>query len=164
MYQAYQDRECLGTAFLEHPDDIPRILECIGVPQRGTLDSPQEWIPCNRAIKLDADLNVVSIEKIRGTHIIAAGKRIDVNLADADDLRAVPGIGPRIAQKIIGRREAQGRFTGIEDLTTIQGIGRKKLAGWAPYIEAGPSRPIDNGIQNVQTSGRLLEPSRGIQK
>ncbi len=164
MYQAYQDQECLGTAFLEQSDNLSRILESIGVPQRARGDGPQERIPCNRAIKLDGDLTVVSIEKIRGTHIISAGKRIDVNLADVEDLRAVPGIGPRIAQKIVGQREAKGRFTGIEELTTIHGIGKKKLAGWAPYIEAGPSRMADDGPQNVQTSGRLLEPSRRIQK
>lgn len=164
MYQAYQDQDCLGTVFLEEPDNIPRILESIGVPQRARWDGPKERIPCNRAIKLDGDLSVASIEKIRGTHIISAGKRIDVNLADVEDLRAVPGIGPRMAQKILGHREAQGRFTSIEELTTIQGIGKKKLAGWAPYIEAGPSRVADNELQNVQTSGGLLEPSRRIQE
>jgi competence ComEA-like helix-hairpin-helix protein len=164
IYQAFKDDDCLGTIFLKQPDSIPRILESIGLPQRGKWEGPQEKIPCNRAIKLDGDLRVVSVEKIRGTQLISAGRRIDVNLADLEDLTAVPGIGPRLAERIICQREEQGRFSGIEELGKIHGVGKKKLAAWAPYIEAGASGVADNRLQNVQTSGSLLEPSGLIQK
>lgn len=164
IYQAFQDEECLGTIFLKQPDNIPRILESIGLPQPGKWEGPQEKIPCNRAIKLSGDQRVVSVEKIRGTQLLSAGRRIDVNLADLEDLTAVPGIGPRLAERIIGQREEQGRFSGIEELGKIHGIGKKKLAAWAPYIEAGTSGVADNGLQNVQTSGSLLDPSGLIQK
>ncbi len=164
MYQAFQDEECLGTIFLKQPDSIPLILESIGLTQRGRYEGPQEKIPCNRAIKLGGDLRVVSIEKIRGTQLISAGRRIDVNLADLEDLTAVPGMGPRLAERIIGQRKERGRFSGIEELGKIHGIGKKKLAAWAPYIEAGTSGVADNRPKNVQTSGSLLEPSGLIQK
>jgi competence ComEA-like helix-hairpin-helix protein len=164
MYQAFQDGECLGTVFMEEPASISGILERIGVPPRVREESLREIIPCNRALRLGKDLRLTSIEKIKGTHIISAGKRIDVNLADLEDLRAVPGIGPKIAEKIIDRRRMVGMFSGIEELGKIQGIGKKKLAGWAPYIVAGPSRVVGNGLENIQTSGRLLEPSCRIQK
>jgi competence ComEA-like helix-hairpin-helix protein len=164
LYQAFRDEECLGTIFLKQPDSIPRILETIGLPQRGKWEGPQEKIPCNRAIKLGGNLRVVSIEKIRGTHLISAGRRIDVNLADLDDLTAVPGIGPRLAERIICQREERGKFSGIEELGKIHGVGKKKLAAWAPYIEAGTSVDVDNRLQNVQPSGSLLEPSGLIQK
>jgi competence ComEA-like helix-hairpin-helix protein len=164
MYQAFRDEECFGTIFLKQPDSIPRILESIGLPQRGKWEGPQENIPCNRAIKLGGDLSVVSIDKIRGTHLISAGMRIDVNVADLEDLIAVPGIGPRLAERIIGQREEQGRFSGIEELRKVHGVGKKKLAAWTPYIEAGTSGVADNRLQNVQTSGSLLEPSGLIQK
>jgi competence ComEA-like helix-hairpin-helix protein len=164
MYQVYRDDECLGTFFMKQPDSIPRILESIGLPQQGKWERPQETIPCNRAIKLGRDLRVVSIEKIKGTQLISAGRRIDVNVADVEDLTAVPGIGPRLAERIIGQRGERGRFSGIEELGKIHGIGKKKLAGWASYIEAGTSGVSDNGLQNVQTSGSLFEPPGVIQK
>lgn len=164
MYQAFQNEECLGTVFLKQPDSIPRILESIGLPQRGKWEGPQENIPCNRAIRLGGDLSVVSIDKIRGIHLISAGKRIDVNLADLEDLTAVPGIGPRLAERIIGQRGEQGRFSSIGELGKIHGVGKKKLAVWAPYIEAGTSGVADNRLQNVQTPGSLLEPSGPIQE
>jgi competence ComEA-like helix-hairpin-helix protein len=164
MYQAFREEECLGTAFLDHPESISRILHSIGITQQVRWDGPDERIPCNRALKLGKDLRIAAIEKIKGTHLISAGQRIDVNLADLEDLRAVPGIGPRIAERIIGQREALGRFSGLEELERIHGIGKKKLAGWAPYIEARPLGVVGNGHQDVQPSGRLLEPSARIQK
>jgi competence ComEA-like helix-hairpin-helix protein len=164
VYQAFQDEECLGTVFLKQPASIPGILESIGLPQPGKCAGPQEKLPCNRAIRLGRDLRVISIEKIRGTQLISAGRRIDVNSADLEDLTAVPGIGPRLAERIIGQRELQGRFSGIEELERIHGIGKKKLAGWIPYIEAGNSGVADNRLQNVQTSGSLLEPPGPIQE
>jgi competence protein ComEA len=164
MYQAFQETECLGTIFLDEPAGISRILEGIGIPQRVKLDCPEERIPCNRAVRLGGDLRVKAIEKIKGTHVISAGKRIDVNSADLDDLRAVPGIGPRLAERIIGQRDARGKFASIEELGQIKGIGKKKLAAWAPYIEAGPSGVLSNGLQNIQTSAGLLEPSGRIQE
>jgi competence ComEA-like helix-hairpin-helix protein len=164
IYQAFKDDDCLGTIFLKQPDSIPRILESIGMPQGRNWEGPHDKIPCNRAIRLDRDLRVISIQKIRGTHLISAGRRVDVNFADLEDLTAVPGIGPRLAERIIGQREEQGRFLGIEELGKIHGIGKKKLAAWAPYIEAGTSGVADNRLQNVQTSGSLLEPSGLIQK
>jgi len=164
MYRAFQAEECLGAIFFEQPASIPRIFESMGLPHRAISDASHEKIPCNRAIKLDRNLRVTSIEKIRGTSLISAGKRVDVNLADLEDLTAVPGIGPRLAEKIIDQRAERGRFSSINELTRIQGIGKKKLAGWAPYIEAGASGVTDNRPEDIQTSGRLLDPSGRVQK
>ncbi|MGB6066554.1 MAG: ComEA family DNA-binding protein [Desulfomonilaceae bacterium] len=158
MYQAFQDGKCLGTLFLEESADISRILQEIGVPEPEKWGSSHEKIPCNRAIRLSDDLRVASIEKIRGIHLISAGKRIDVNSADLEDLMAVPGIGPRFAEKIISRRQTVGRFSSIEELARIQGIGKKKLAGWGPYIEVRALGVVHGQLKNVETSGRLLEP------
>ncbi len=164
MYLAFQDQKCLGTLFLEKSADICRILQEIGVPETGKRGFSPEKIPCNRTIKLSEDLRVVSIEKIRGTYLVSAGKKIDVNSADLKDLMAVPGIGPRFAEKIISRRQALGRFSSIRELTGIQGIGKKKLARWAPYIEVGASGLVDGRHENVETSRCLLNPSPRIEK
>jgi competence ComEA-like helix-hairpin-helix protein len=164
MYQAFQEGECLGTVFLDKPAGIPQILEAIGVPNRSKWDGSQDELPCNRAIKLGGNLEITGTEKIKGTHLILAGKRIDVNSADAEDLRAVPGIGPQLAERIVDQREKLGGFADLEELGNIPGIGKKRLAGWAPYLKAGASRIVNNGLQNIQSSGRLLEPQGLIQK
>jgi competence protein ComEA len=53
---------------------------------------------------------------------------INVNTAGAADLEALPGVGPVLAQRIFDYREEHGRFTTIEDLLDVPGIGEAKLA------------------------------------
>jgi len=52
-----------------------------------------------------------------------SANRININTATAEDLAALPGIGPTTAQRIIEYRTAHGPFTRIEDLMNVAGIG-----------------------------------------
>jgi competence protein ComEA len=49
--------------------------------------------------------------------------RINLNQADAKTLITLPGIGPRLAERIIVYRQQAGAFTHLDDLTEVQGIG-----------------------------------------
>ena len=42
-------------------------------------------------------------------------------------LDTLPRIGPAMAQRIVEWREANGRFTSVEDLLAVPGIGDKML-------------------------------------
>lgn len=48
--------------------------------------------------------------------------KIDLNAADKSLLVSVPGIGPKLAQKIIDYRKSQGSFGELEGLKNIKGI------------------------------------------
>ena len=52
---------------------------------------------------------------------------VDVNRATLSELTGLPGIGPRLAQRVIDYRRANGQFKKIDDLLFVKGIGRKKL-------------------------------------
>lgn len=52
---------------------------------------------------------------------------IDVNRATAEELEALPGVGPVLAQEIIAERETNGLFHYPEDLINVKGIGQKTL-------------------------------------
>lgn len=54
--------------------------------------------------------------------------RIDLNIATESDLDALPGVGPVTARAIIAWRTKNGRFTDIEQLGEIDGIGPARLA------------------------------------
>ncbi|HEV7957415.1 MAG: competence protein ComEA [Microbacteriaceae bacterium] len=56
-----------------------------------------------------------------------AGK-VDLNSADEATLDTLPGVGPATAQRILDWREQNGRFTAIEDLLSVTGIGEKTFA------------------------------------
>ena len=52
---------------------------------------------------------------------------LNINTASADDLCAIKGVGPKLAEKIVERRTAAGPFKGPSDLKKVHGIGKKKL-------------------------------------
>lgn len=62
-----------------------------------------------------------------------AGK-VDLNTADAAALDALPGVGPVTAAAIVGWRDKNGRYTSVEQLQEIQGIGPAKYAALAPMV------------------------------
>ena len=53
---------------------------------------------------------------------------IDVNTATAEQLDALPGIGPSLAAAIVQERERNGPFRSVDDLTRVPGIGDGRLA------------------------------------
>ena len=56
----------------------------------------------------------------------AADDRLDLNMATAEELQELPGIGEVIAQRIIDYRELCGRFLDPEQLMEVDGIGQAK--------------------------------------
>ncbi|MGY1820930.1 ComEA family DNA-binding protein [Geodermatophilus sp. SYSU D00079] len=64
----------------------------------------------------------------------AAGGRVDLNTATAADLDALPGIGPVLAQRIVDHRAQQGRFTSVEQLDDVPGIGPATYAELAELV------------------------------
>ena len=54
---------------------------------------------------------------------------LDLNSATAEQLDALPGVGEVLAARIVAWREENGRFTGVDDLGEVSGIGPKLLDG-----------------------------------
>jgi len=52
---------------------------------------------------------------------------INVNIAGAAELEALPGVGPATAAAIIEERERNGPFLDVDDLDRVPGIGPAKL-------------------------------------
>ncbi len=58
---------------------------------------------------------------------------LDPNQATATELMFLPGIGPKLAERIVAYR-ASHRFSAPDDLLAVKGIGKKKLATLRPYL------------------------------
>ena len=59
---------------------------------------------------------------------------VHINTASVEQLCALKGVGPKLAEKIIAFRNASGPFQKPEDLEKVPGIGKKKLEGLLPGV------------------------------
>jgi len=150
FYQIVEDNRIIASASSAQPAPLSHILTVAGVGDRFPLIDGSRVIPCDRCIKLSNQPRELSVERIPAQMLVAASRRIDINQADETDLRAIPGIGPVTAGKIMRQREQEGSFTSLEDLRRVPGIGKKKLAALEPYIEI---RGVEatQGFRNGQT-------------
>ncbi len=73
-------------------------------------------------------------EPARPSPVAAAVARMNVNTATQAQLELLPGVGPALAQRIIADREKNGRYTAIEQLDRVKGIGPKTIEKLRPHI------------------------------
>lgn len=57
----------------------------------------------------------------------APGTKINLNTATAEQLDALPGVGPVTAKSILDWRTKNGNFSKVEDLLDVKGIGQATL-------------------------------------
>lgn len=64
------------------------------------------------------------------------GLRIDVNSAEEAQLDLLPGIGPRLAARIVEERRTQGSFASLDELVRVAGLGPRLVERLRPYAVA----------------------------
>lgn len=64
--------------------------------------------------------------------------RLDLNRATVEQLRGLPGIGPRLAEAIVRSRREEGPYRRVEGLLRVPGVGPGRLARIRDRVRAGP--------------------------
>ena len=81
-------------------------------------------------ITTESGNNVIIKDKVEG----GKKQKVNINEAKQEDFEELPGIGPSIAKKIIEYREQNGKFTSIDELQEVKGIGEAKFENIKEYI------------------------------
>ena len=81
---------------------------------------------------------------LSGGVAMAAGKeapagKVNINTASVEQLAALPGIGEKLAARIVEQREKSGSFKSVKELMTVRGIGEKNLAKLEAQLTVGES-------------------------
>ena len=66
--------------------------------------------------------------------------QVDINKADWPELATLPGVGRKLAERIVQSREQNGPYTDIDDLRRVRGIGARTLETLRPYLRPMPRR------------------------
>ena len=109
-----------------------------------------EWVPLNGAAGPAARPpdGAPDAKPVLGAKKIAQlTGPIDVNRASAAELQRLPGIGPKLSERIVEER-LKGPFKSVEDLRRVSGIGPKTVERLRNYVCMGavpdaPARAAD---------------------
>lgn len=63
-----------------------------------------------------------------------AGAPVNINTATLEQLDGLPGIGPVLAQRILDWRASNGRFSAVDELGEVSGIGEATLGDLRPLV------------------------------
>lgn len=76
----------------------------------------------------------VTVQREAAEAVIPERTLVNVNTASAEELEALTGIGPALAEAIVSYRDEHGAFETPEELMNVKGIGEGKLSAFRAEI------------------------------
>ena len=90
-------------------------------------------LPANIKSKIDAEVKKCPQIKQPSSFVNPITTKINLNTASQAELETLPGVGKKLAQRIIIARQQQ-KFTSLQDVDKVPGISDKILAKWEGMI------------------------------
>ncbi|GAB2645847.1 hypothetical protein GCM10027169_12420 [Gordonia jinhuaensis] len=118
---AREGADLLGLNLAQSVHDGDQILVGYADTDGGT--------PIRSIVISDAPVDASSVQDSGQAGVAeSGGAKVDLNSADVAALDALPGVGPVTAASILDWRERNGRFTSVDQLGEVDGIGPARLA------------------------------------
>ena len=122
----------LGVVVRYLPWGLPSIEsfevgEALVVENTAPLPVERDSLVNNANIVSKIDSNNAARPKKERKNVKKVNLPVHINSASVEELCALNGVGPKLAEKILATRNALGPFKTGEDLQKVPGIGKKKL-------------------------------------
>jgi len=88
----------------------------------------------------------------------ALAEKINLNTADAQTMQYIPGIGLSKAEKIIEIRDEAGKFTSMDEIDAVPGIGERTMRDVHKYGS------LDSGVSELTEEMKANPPLRSASK
>ena len=92
-------------------------------------------------------LLVVSLLAPLAASAAAGAGTVNVNTASAEQLQLLPRIGPSVAQRILDYRKENGKFSSLDDLMLVRGIGEATFAQLKPYVSLSGETTLSQKVK-----------------
>jgi competence protein ComEA len=120
-----------GVYAFEQPPMLAEVWRRSRAP--GTAPEAPGKLPSGSRVEIGPDGHY-QLARMTGGQLLTLGLALDLNSATAQDLEALPGVGPALAQRIVDYRQKHGPFIKVDDLEKVSGIGPKKLEQIRPSL------------------------------
>lgn len=125
-----------GVYFLPGPATVRALLDRADHPCAATRATEPPLTAGDRVV-VSADCRV-RVGRMPGAARLTLGLRLDPNRDDATDLAALPGVGPRLARRIVEDRARRGPFRDVSALLRVSGLGPATLRALGPHLSFSP--------------------------
>jgi comEA protein len=82
------------------------------------------------------EVNKYLVKKISSNKTLSL--KVNINSANEQELDNLPGVGPKLAKKIVEYRFIHGSFESINEIRVIKGVGAKKFSQIENYLTVQP--------------------------
>ncbi len=116
-----------------------RVYEAIDKAGGGLPDADMDSLNLARVLK-DGEKIFVPKRALSQISLKTVDNKFDINTMDKGSLMRLPGIGEKLAERIVKYRETHGPFRDIDELKNVSGIGDKKLKNIKDYLNSSQKR------------------------
>ena len=85
--------------------------------------------------------------------------KVDLNSANLDELTALPGIGRKLASRLIQYRSTVGRFRTVEEMTAVPGITKELLDRFSDRVRTGEATEAEMELPPLRIAVTLTQPT-----
>ncbi|HEX6573594.1 MAG TPA: helix-hairpin-helix domain-containing protein, partial [Gemmatimonadaceae bacterium] len=102
-----------------------------------------DGVPASAKAALERQISVVDSARKKGRRSkpkkpkpleTAAPAIIDLDVATAEEIETIRGIGPSLAKRIVADRDSLGPFGSLDELQRVKGVGPKLARNVAPSV------------------------------
>lgn len=87
---------------------------------------------------------------------------IDINAATAEQIEALPGLGPSLAKRVVAHRDSAGPFADLEALCDVRGIGPSLAERLRPLVTfGGRTSPVSDACNPASKRAGNAGAERG---
>ncbi len=128
-----------GIYEFARPPDMKALVKRAG----GLSSNKQGRLPCTRTsypsgtrvdIRDGRGGVCVYVGEMSAFYKVTFGIPISLNRETAEGLTAIPGIGPKIAGAIVCERTKRGRFSRLNDVLSVPGVGSTLYKRLRPFL------------------------------